>query len=162
MNGKALGHVLDCSEHSVEFVFGDASIDMRKNAAEDTLGGMLEGRRCIVRAGLIERHLQLCLEIVERGLGFFKRDVAATHKCFGVQLAYRTGFVDALVHKRLRVARVVAFVVAMAAVTHHVDDDITIERSAVVERKPSDANDGFGVVTVHVKDRGLDHLGDIG
>ena len=55
------------------------------------------------------------------------RDVAPLDERLGVELADRAPGVDALVHQRLRVARVVALVVAVAPVADHVDDDVLVE-----------------------------------
>ena len=70
--------------------------------------------------------------------------------------------VDLGVHQRLRVARVVALVVAVAAVADHVDDDVLVEPLPVGEGQPGHPDAGLGVVAVHVEDRRLDHLGDVG
>ena len=80
----------------------------------------------------VERRLQAGAEVVERLLGLVERDVAALDERLGVELADRAAGVDALVHERLRVARVVALVVAVAAVADHVDDDVLVERLAEV------------------------------
>ena len=89
-------------------------------------------------------------------------DVAALDQRLGVELAHRAALVDRLVHQRLGVARVVALVVAVAPVADHVDDDVLVEPLAVREREPGDAHARLGVVAVHVEDRRLDHLGDVG
>ena len=70
--------------------------------------------------------------------------------------------VDLGVHERLRVAGVVALVVTVAAVADHVDDDVLVEPLAERERQPGHAHARLGVVAVHVEDRRLDHLGDVG
>ena len=118
------------------------------------------GRR--VGAGLLERRLQPVLEVVERGLGLLDRDVAPLDQRLGVELADRAPGVDALVHQRLGVARVVALVVTVAAVAHHVDHDVLVELLAVGERQPGHPHAGLGVVAVHVEDRRLHHLGHVG
>jgi hypothetical protein len=58
--------------------------------------------------------------------------------------------------------RVVALVVAAAAVADHVDDDVLLERLAELERQPRHPHARLGVVAVHVEDRRLDRLGDVG
>ena len=50
----------------------------------------------------------------------------------------------------------------MAAVAHHVDHDIFVEGLPVVEGQFCHTRARFGIVAVHVKDRRLDHAGDIG
>ena len=69
---------------------------------------------------------------------------------------------DLLVEERLRVARLVPLVVAVAAVADEVDDDVAPERVAVLDRDVDDVDDRLGVVAVHVEDRRLDHLRDVG
>ena len=70
--------------------------------------------------------------------------------------------VDLGVHQRLRVAGVVALVVTVAAVADHVDHDVLVEPLAEREGQPGDAHARLGVVAVHVEDRRLDDLGDVG
>ena len=122
----------------------------------------LDARRRRVRPGLVERLLQLRLEVVERVLGFLDADVAPLHQRLGVELAHRSLRLDALVHDRLRVARVVALVVTETAVADHVDHDVFAEALAVLERQPGDADARLGIVAVHVQDRRLHHLGNVG
>ena len=69
---------------------------------------------------------------------------------------------DLLVHQRLGEARLVAFIVAVAAIAEHVDDDRLLEFLPELDRDLRGVNDGFRVVAVHVEDRRLDHLGDVG
>ncbi len=74
----------------------------------------------------------------------------------------RSGRWILLVHQRLRERRLVALVVAVAAVADHVDDDVAAERLAEVERQLGDVDARLGVLAVDVEDRHLDHLGDVG
>src|SRR3546814_8237770 len=53
---------------------------------------------------------------------------ALAHQPFGVELAHRRVLADRLVHQRLGECRLVAFVVAEAAVAEHVDHDVLVER----------------------------------
>ena len=135
-------------------------VHVRQNAdGLGRLGHLGGGRR--VRAGLVQGHLQLSLEIVEGLLGFFQRDVAATHEGLDVQLANAALLGDGLVHERLRVAGVVAFVVSVAAVAHHVDHDVLVESLAVFPGQAGHPHARLGVVTVHVEDGSLHHLGHV-
>ena len=122
--------------------------------------GRLDRRR---RLGprLVEGDLQLALEVGQRLLGLLERDVAALDERLDVQLAHAAVLGDRLVHQRLRVARVVALVVAVAAVAQHVDDDVLVEPLAVLERQPGHADAGLRVVAVDVEDRRLHRLGDV-
>ena len=63
---------------------------------------------------------------------------------------------------RLRERGLVGFVVAVAPVADEVDDDVLGERAPELERELHDAHRGLGIVAVHVEDRRLHHLGDVG
>ncbi len=113
-------------------------------------------------ADLGEDPLQLLLVVAQDLLGLLDRDVATTDEGLGVELADRALLLDQVVHQRLGVRRVVALVVTAAAVADQVDDDVLVERLAVLERQPRDADARLGVVAVHVEDRRLDHPRDVG
>ena len=97
-----------------------------------------------------------------RGVVLFLGDVAAADERLGVQRAHAALGLDEVVHERLRHRGVVALVVAAAAVADEVDDDVLVELLAERERELGDPHDRLGVVAVHVEDRRLDGLGDIG
>ena len=69
---------------------------------------------------------------------------------------------DLAVQDGLRVAGVVAFVVAVAAVADHVDDDVLLELLAVVEGDLHHAYGGLGIVAVDVEDGRLHAARDVG
>ena len=94
--------------------------------------------------------------------GLLDGDVAASHQGLGVELAHRPLVVDDGVHPRLGVARVVALVVAVAAVAHKVDHHVLVERLAETERQAGGPHARFGVVAVDVEHGRLDHLGHVG
>ena len=68
---------------------------------------------------------------------------------------------DLLVHQRLGERRLVAFVVAVAAVADHVHHHVLLEALAVFDRDARAVDDRFRVVGVDVEDRRVDHLGDV-
>ena len=113
-------------------------------------------------AHLVEDRLELLVEVLERLLGLLHGEVAAADEGLGVELAHGALGVDHAVHERLGVARVVALVVPVAPVADEVDDDVGAERLAELEGEPHRARARLGVVAVHVEDRRLDHLGDVG
>jgi hypothetical protein len=80
----------------------------------------------------------------------------------GVDFAHRRMLGDLAVHDRLRETRLVGFVVPVAAVTPEVDEHVALELLPVADRQPGRVDDGLGVVAVHVEDRRLHHLGDVG
>ena len=69
---------------------------------------------------------------------------------------------DLLVHQRLGERRLVALVVAEAAIAEHVDHDRLLELLPELGRDLGGEDHRFGIVAVHVEDRRLDHLGDVG
>jgi len=109
-----------------------------------------------------EHPLELLLVVADHLLGLFDGDVAATDQRLGVELAHGALLLDEVVHQRLGVRRVVALVVTATAVADEVDDDVLLERLAVLEREPGDADARLGVVAVHVEDRRLHHPRDVG
>lgn len=68
---------------------------------------------------------------------------------------------DFLIHQRLGCARLVGFVVAVTAVAHRVDEDITFKGVTEIERQTGHKGNGFRIVRVNVENRGLNHLTDI-
>jgi hypothetical protein len=68
---------------------------------------------------------------------------------------------DLGVHQRLGEARLVAFVMAEAAIAPHVDHDVALELLAELDRDLAGEGHRFGIVAVDVEDRRLDALGDV-
>ena len=60
---------------------------------------------------------------------------------------------DLLIHQRLRISGIVAFVMPVAPIADDVDDNVLLELLPEVVRHLRDANDRFGIVAVHVPDR---------
>ncbi len=69
---------------------------------------------------------------------------------------------DLPVHHRLGERRLVAFVMAMPAVAEHVDDDRLVEFLPELDRDLGGEHHRFRIVAVHMEDRRIDHLGDVG
>ena len=68
---------------------------------------------------------------------------------------------DFLVHQRLGEARLVALVMAEAAIAPHIDHDVAPESVAVFDRQLAGEGNRFGIVAIDVQDRRLDALCDI-
>ena len=102
------------------------------------------------------------MKVAQRLLSFFDGDVAPPHQRFNVKLTNAAPVANRLVHERLRVARIVALVVAVAAVADHVNDNVFMKALAIVPRKPSNFHAGLRVVTINVKDWCLDRLRNVG
>ena len=69
---------------------------------------------------------------------------------------------DLLVHHRLGERRLVAFVVAVAAIAEHVDDDGLVEFLPEFDRDLGREHHRFRIVAVDVEDRRVDHLRHVG
>ena len=63
------------------------------------------------------------------------------------------------VHHRLRERRLVAFVVAVAAVADQVDQEVAPEARAILPRQPRRLEAGHRIVRVDVNDRNLESAG---
>ena len=99
----------------------------------------------------VECALQFALVIGKRLLGFFQRDVAALHQRFYVQLANAAALCNCLVHKRLGVTRVVAFVVSVTAVANEVNHYVFMELLAIVKCQTSYTHARFWIICVHME-----------
>ena len=120
--------------------------------------------------GAVRRVVLACLELdIELGAPdrLVLSDTLGGHHAFGdelvgIQIEDAAVALDLLVHQRLREGRLVALVVAEAPVAEHVDDDRLVEFLPELDRHLGGIGDRLGVVAVHVDDRRLDHLGDVG
>ena len=79
-----------------------------------------------------------------------------------VDLGDRRVLADRRVHERLGEARLVALIVAEAAVAPHVDDDVAVELLPIFDGELAGEGHRLGIVAVDVEDRRLDALGDVG
>ncbi len=68
---------------------------------------------------------------------------------------------DDLIHARLRVGRLVAFVVPVAAVADQVDQKVFAELLAVSEGHAGGGDAGFGIVGVDMDDGDLKAFGQV-
>ena len=87
---------------------------------------------------------------------------AGLDQAFGVQLTGGALLGDLLVHQRLGAAWLVRFVVTATAVANQVDDHVTLELHAVVDSQLGHEQHGFRIIAIHMEDRRLDHLGNVG
>ncbi len=112
----------------------------------------------------LERLLHVAQPLVELlGLGL---DLRRLHKAGGdetlrVALAHGRRLPDPLVHQGLRVGRLVALVVTVAAVADDVDHHVAVELVAVHHRESHRRQACLRVVRVHVDDRHVEPLGEI-
>src|SRR5206468_4870427 len=84
-----------------------------------------------------------------------------TDQALAIDLADRRVLLDRRIHQRLGEARLVALVVAEAAIAPHVDHKITAEGLAELGRELAAESDRLGVIAVDVEDRRLNALRDV-
>ena len=99
--------------------------------------------------------------------GLHRRDLGFGQRAFGDQLLgiERQGggmILDHPVHQGLGEGRLVAFVMAEAAIADHVDHHILVEQLAEFGGDARGMHHGFRIVAIHMEDRRLHHQGDIG
>ncbi len=88
-------------------------------------------------------------------------DHALLDQPLAVDLRNRRVLADRRVHLRLGEARLVALVVAEAAIAPHVDHDVAAEGLSELGRQLAAEGHRLRVVAVDVEDRRLDRLGDV-
>ncbi len=101
------------------------------------------------------RFQQFIAELLHR-----RREIHA--ELAGVSLVGGRMIFDLRVEQRLRDCRVVDLAVAVAAEADDVDDDVAAELVAEVHRDAGKADDGFGILGIHVEDRDLVTPGEVG
>jgi succinyl-CoA synthetase alpha subunit len=84
------------------------------------------------------------------------------NQAVAVNPAHRRMLADRRIHERLGEARLVTLIVAEPAIAPHVDDDVALERLAILDRELAGEGHRLGIVAVDVEDRRLDRLGNVG
>ena len=115
-----------------------------------------------VAAGRLEIFFQPLLELADDALGFPVGQDALVDQLPAVDFAHRLVARDRAVHQRLGEGRLVALVMAVAPVAEHVDHDIGLEGVAELHGDAGDMDDRFRIVAVHMEDRRLHDLGELG
>ncbi len=87
---------------------------------------------------------------------------ASLGQSLGVQLARSALLGDLLIHQGLGATRLVGLVVATTAVADQIDDHVTLELHAIIDRQLGDEQHRFRIVAIHVQDRRLHHLRHVG
>ena len=111
--------------------------------------------------GRLELGLEQGGELADPGLGPGRIDHAFLPEARAVQLGDRRVLADLGIHERLGEARLVALVMAEAAVAPHVDDDVAGEFLAIFDGELAGEGHRLRIVAVDVEDRRLDRLGDV-
>ena len=107
---------------------------------------------------LLEEVAELGLHAIDLGAG----EQTLLDETIRVDLDHARMLGDALVHQWLGEGRLVGLVMTVPAVAEHVDDHRLQKALAELGGDLGDVNDGLGIVAAHVKDRRIDHLGDVG
>ena len=136
-----------------------------------TLGDGLEaGPAAIEPVGLVglvgltrfELGLETMAPVAHEFVDFAPRQQAFRDQLVAIDFQRRLMRADLAIHQRLRERRLVAFVVAEAAIAPHVDHDGLLEPHPEFGRDLRGEHDRLGIVAVHVEDRRLDHLRHVG
>ena len=95
-------------------------------------------------------------------LGFFLGDNTGFHQLIHVQVAGGLQLADFLVHDRLGCCRLVRFVVTTTTIADQIDHHVVLEFVAIIHRHLCHEHDRFRVIRIHMQNRRLDHLGNVG
>src|SRR5262245_16762696 len=79
-----------------------------------------------------------------------------------VSVAYRLPRTNRSIEQRLRERRFVGFTVTQLSIAEQVDDDVLLERASKIHRQGYGLGDSFRILAIHMEDRNLQHLCDIG
>ena len=96
-----------------------------------------------------------------QGVDFLGWDAALGDQPLGIERARGGMPGDLLIHERLRLGRVLGFVVATPPVAHQVDHDVLLEAHSVVHGQLGGEDARLRVVAVDVQDGRLHELGDL-
>ena len=116
----------------------------------------------LARGGGLQLFFQLLFFVLIDAVGFGLRHAAHVDQPLDVILENSLLRLDLLVHRWLGELGLVAFVMAAQAVAVHVNHDIALELLPELHREANGLGDGFGVFAIHVEDRNLQHLADVG
>ncbi|MNC05079.1 hypothetical protein D3C75_525380 [compost metagenome] len=111
-------------------------------------------------------YVQTVVQRVAVFIDFRLNTLCVQHTALGqtisVQLTGGALFGDLLIHQRLGTAWLVGLVVAATTVADQVDHHVTLELHAVVDGQLGHEQYGFRIITIHMEDRRLDHLRNVG
>ena len=111
---------------------------------------------------LLQNQLEPHLEFRFQARGLVRAERARVDQLLFEKLRHRRPLLDFRVEIGLGEGRLVAFVVAVTAVAIHVDHHIAAEFLPKIEGQLGDEFHGERVVAIHMENRDLDHLRDVG
>jgi hypothetical protein len=123
---------------------------------------LLGGLFFLDRFHLLQHQLETHLEFRFQAGGLVRAEGSRVDQLLFEKLRDRRALLDFRVEIGLGEGRLIAFVVAVAAIAIQVDHRVASEFMAEIEGELGDKFHRERVVAVHVKDRHLDHLGDVG
>ena len=112
-----------------------------------------DDRRTGIHSGTIPRHQRIHIR---------RRDDTLADQAFRIQAAHTRMHRDLLVHQWLRHRRRILFVMAELAVADDIDHHILAEFHPEIQRDLRGQHHRFRIVAIHMQNRCLDHLGNIG
>ncbi len=110
----------------------------------------------------VQTVVQRVAVFVDLGLNTFSVEHTGLGQAISVQLTGGALLGDLLIHQGLGAARLVGLVVAATTVADQIDHHVTLELHAVVDGQLGHEQHGFRIITIHMEDRRLDHLGNVG
>ena len=115
----------------------------------------------LVPGACLELDIELGAPVRAHLLHFVRADDVLRHELVGVDLAGRGVIAYGLVHQGLRERRLIALVVPVTAIAEHVNDNGVLEFLPKLGRHFGGKHHRFRIIAVGMKDRRLDHLGDV-
>ena len=165
MQREAFGQCRQALRQALQFLHRDrgiAGLDVVLGQERRPVNGvwmLVAGEdRVVQQLALVE----VCAVLGDHRIRTIGRQRAFGDQLVTIQLAGTRMLGDDLVHQRLGDHRLVLLVVAELAEAVDVDDDILLEGLAIFDRDLGDQCNGFGIVTINVEDRRIDHLEDVG
>ena len=164
IEGKVLRHGCQPAGNVLQEVAPHTDIDRAVVPAGKPLPGTPQGVRPHdgwVTLDRIESVLQTLTEGSLDGRNLIAAQFAAVEQALAVEPRDMWVPLDCPVHTRLGKARFVSFIVAVAAITEHVDHDVLFKSLTIFHSQPGHANHGLGVIAVDVENRRLSCLGHV-
>jgi hypothetical protein len=112
-------------------------------------------------ARLLESVLELVKTFGGDAVGLFARHAFQLQQVIEIAVSHGALVLDGLVEQGLGETGLVGLVMAPAAITVHVDHNVTAEFLAEIQGQVDDLRDRFRVLAVHVENGALQHLGHI-
>ena len=168
MNAEAIRHFGDLAADILQLVDRDAGIALAWIVAE--VCGFVARPLSVEPVGFVgfvagagfQFDIEARAPVGLRLLDFALSHHAIRDQALGINVEGRGMPCDFLVHHRIGERRLIAFVMSVTAIAEHVDDDRLVEFLPVFDRNLGGKHYRFRIVAVHMENRRVDHLGNIG